>query len=195
MLEAALVGANQSSLEQRGDEVDARHDFVSRVGAATDNSGLMLIASRRQSRITAPSVGMNDSPKLHGALDEGKQAVCRDIPDMLKADAAEPPAILLGCYGDDGLALGFSASRARFRAANIGFVNLNSTGQQVPTRPNYRAAQLVQPSPRGLVAAEPQLPLQAERADSVLLAGNEPHRQEPYPQRLAGTLEDRPGRQ
>jgi hypothetical protein len=90
MLEAALVGANQSSLEQRGDEVDARHDFVSRVGAATDNSGLMLIASRRQSRITAPSVGMNDSPKLHGALDEGKQAVCRDIPDMLKADAAEP---------------------------------------------------------------------------------------------------------
>jgi hypothetical protein len=37
-------------------------------------------------------------------LDEGKQAVCRDISDLLKADAAKPPAVLLDCYGDDGLA-------------------------------------------------------------------------------------------
>jgi hypothetical protein len=116
MLDAALVGANQPSLEQRGDEVDARHDFVSRVGAAADDSGLMLIASRRQSRVTAPSVGLNDSPKLHGALDEGEQAVCRDIADILKADAAEPPAILLGCYAMAMMALR-SVSRPRVPAS------------------------------------------------------------------------------
>ena len=33
MLNAALVSSDQPSFEQRGHEVDARHDFVSRIGA------------------------------------------------------------------------------------------------------------------------------------------------------------------
>ena len=40
-----------------------------------------------------------------------------------------------------------------------------------------------------LVAAEPEYPLQAERADAVLLAGHEPHHQEPGPERLARAIE------
>ena len=110
--------------------MDARHDFVRRVGATADDGGLMLVTSRCQSRIASPSVGVNHRPRLHGALDEGKEAVCRDICDTLEADPAKPSAILLGRYGDDGLALGFSASRALFRAANIGFVNLDRTRKQ-----------------------------------------------------------------
>ena len=121
--------------------------------------------------------------------------VCRDISDLLKADAAKPPAVLLDCYGDDGLALGFSASRTLFRATNIGFINLDRTRQQVPARPDHGAAQLVQPGPGSFVAAKPQFPLEAERTDPILLAGDEPHRQKPHPQRLTGTLEDRPGGQ
>ena len=95
----------------------------------------MLVTGRRQSGITPPAVGVNHRPALHSALDEGKQAVCRDISDLLKADAAKPPAVLLDCYGDDGLALGFSASRTLFRATNIGFINLDRTRQQVSARP------------------------------------------------------------
>ncbi len=87
----------------------------------------MLVTGRRQSGITPPAVGVNHRPALHSALDEEKQAVCRDISDLLKADAAKPPAVLLDCYGDDGLALGFSASRTLFRATNIGFINLDRT--------------------------------------------------------------------
>src|SRR5208337_3146623 len=177
MLDAALVSTDQPSLEQRGDEVDARHDFVRRVGAAAEDRDLMLVTGRRQSGITPPAVGVNHRPALHSALDEGKQAVCRDIFDLLKADAAKPPAVLLDCYGDDGLALGFSASRTLFRATNIGFINLDRTRQQVPARPDHGAAQLVQPGPGSFVAAKPQSPLEAERTDPILLAGDEPHRQ------------------
>src|SRR5271166_7147765 len=165
MLDATLVSTDQPSLEQRGDEVDA------------------------------PAVGVNHRPALHSALDEGKQTVCRDISDLLKADAAKPPAVLLDCYGDDGLALGFSASRTLFRAINIGFINLDRTRQQVPARPDHGAAQLVQPGPGSFVPAKPQFPLEAERTDPILLAGDKPHRQKTHPQRLTGTLEDRPGGQ
>src|SRR5208283_3033888 len=70
----------------------------------------MLVTGRRQSGITPPAVGVNHRPALHSGLDEGKQAICRDISDLLKADATKPPAVLLDCYGEDGLALGFSAA-------------------------------------------------------------------------------------
>lgn len=53
----------------------------------------------------------------------------------------------------------------------------------------------MQPGPCRLIAAEPQFPLEPKRADAVLLAGDEPHGQEPRPQRLTGSLEDRPGSQ
>ena len=124
----------------------------------------MLVTGRRQSGITSPAVGVNHRPALHSALDEGKQTVCRDISDLLKADAAEGPAVLLDCYGDDGLALGFSASRTLFRATNIGFINLDRTRQQVPARPDHGAAQLVQPGPGSFVAAKPQFPTGGETA-------------------------------
>src|SRR5271165_2173902 len=155
MLDATLVSTDQPSLEQRGDEVDARHDFVRRVGAVAEDRDLMLVTGRRQSGITSPAVGVNHRPALHSALDEGKQTVCRDISDLLKADAAK----------------------------------------QVPARPDHGAAQLVQPGPGSFVAAKPQFPLEAERTDPILLAGDKPHRQKPHPQRLTGTLEDRPGGQ
>ena len=35
MLDTALVSADQPSLGQRGDKLDARHGFVRRVGAAS----------------------------------------------------------------------------------------------------------------------------------------------------------------
>ena len=56
MLDATLVSADQPSLEQRGDEVDARHDFVRRVGAAAENRDLMLVTGRRLSGIAPPAV-------------------------------------------------------------------------------------------------------------------------------------------
>src|SRR5579864_9641063 len=120
----------------------------------------MSVASRRQPGIASPSVGMNCRPGRHRTLNEGKKAVCGDILDAPKADAAGATAILLGCDRDDGLVIGFSPSRALFRAADISFINLDSPGQKVPSGPDHRPAQLVQPRPGGLVAAKPQHPLQ-----------------------------------
>lgn len=42
VLDAALVRADQPSLEERGDVVDARHDLVSRIATAVDDGDLVL---------------------------------------------------------------------------------------------------------------------------------------------------------
>ena len=42
--DAALVRADQPSLEERGDVVDARHDLVTRIATAADDGDLVLVA-------------------------------------------------------------------------------------------------------------------------------------------------------
>src|SRR6266496_2070245 len=85
--------------------------------------------------------------------------------------------------------------RPLFSAADIGFVDLDGAREAIPAGSNHRPAQFVEPRPGCLVATQPKHPLQAQGTDAVLLAGDEPHRQEPHPQRLARPLEDRAGRQ
>ena len=77
--------------------------------------------------------------------------------------------------------------------ADVGLVDLDRPGEQLTAGQHHRAAQLVQPRPRRLVAAEAEHPLQPERADAVLLVDHVPDRREPAPQRQPATVEDRPG--
>lgn len=81
-------------------------------------------------------------------------------------------------------------------------MSLGATGQRsdlagktIATVPHHRPTQLVQPGPSRLVAAEPQLSLEAQSTHAVLLAGEEPHRQKPRLQRFARVLENRARRQ
>src|SRR5271166_1820181 len=70
-----------------------------------------------------------------------------------------------------------------------------STGRSIPFQVYKNRPPVPIWMPRKTVAAKPQFPLEAERIDPILLAADEPHRQKPHPQRLTGTLEDRPGGQ
>ena len=167
----------------------SRHDLMGRFRAVADDSDLVLVAGRRQPAITTPSVGMDHRPGRHGILDEGKKAVRGHVLNAPKADPADAATPLLGRHRDDGLCFGFPAPLSLFGAADIGFVNLDSAGEAIPTGPDHRSPQLVEPGPRRLVAAEPEHPLQTQGADAVLLTGDEPHRQEPHAQRLARPLE------
>jgi hypothetical protein len=94
---------------------------------------------------------------------------------------------------DDRLALGAAAALARPRRTDVGLVDLDGAGEQLAAGQHHRAAQLVQPRPRGLVAAESEHALQAERADALLLVDDVPDRREPALQRQSAAVEDRPG--
>jgi hypothetical protein len=70
-------------------------------------------------------------------------------------------------------------------------LDLELAGEPVPARAHHRPPELVQPRPRGLVGAERERPLQAERAHAALLVRDVPSGSEPERQRRAGAGEDR----
>ena len=65
----------------------------------------------------------------------------------------------------------------------------------VPARADHRPPQLVQPGPGRPVTAKTKDALEAQGADTILLARDKPHRQEPLAQLFMGVLEDCAGRQ
>src|SRR5208283_3218038 len=195
MLNAALVSSDQPSFEQRGHEVDARHDFVSRIGAIAYDADVVPITSRRQPVVATPAVGVDHRPRRHDVPDKRYQGVRRYIFDAPQADTTNAAPALFGRHSDDRLGFGSPPTFTLFRAADIGFVDFDLATEIVSSWTPHRAPQLVQPGPGSFVAAKPQFPLQPERTDPILLAGDEPHRQKPQPQRLACVLQHRAGRQ
>ena len=77
-------------------------------------------------------------------------------------------------------------------ATDVGLIDLDTSAQPIPARPNHRPSQFVQPRPGGQVAAQTQHPLQPHRAGSILLTSHIPHGAEPQAQRLACVLKNRP---
>ena len=105
--------------------------------------------------------------------------------------AAGLAATALDRPGDLGLAAGAAARFARSRAADVGLVGLDPRGQRRALRPHHRLADLVQPGPGGLVAAEAHLPLEFHGRDPALARGHRVQWPEPLGQAGLGLLEDR----
>lgn len=138
---------------------------------------------------------MDHRPRPGGALDKRHQTFPRNVREAPPADAADAAPAFLGRHRDNDLLSGSPAAVACVAPANVGFIDLNLATKMIATGSNHRAAQLVQPGPGRLVAAQTQLPLQVQGAHPVLLAGDKPHRQKPRPQRFSGVLENRARRQ
>ena len=163
--------------------MNAGHDHVGRIGTTADDGDSTLVAQRRQARIAAPTVSVDGRSGHRDSLNEGDQTVRRYVSDAVQADAAHATTAFLCRHDDNGLVLGLTPGLSLFRAADVSLIDLDLTGEAIAARADHGTAQLVQPSPRRLVAAQAEHPLQAQRADAVLLAGDEPHGEKPHPQR------------
>ena len=195
ILDTTLERTEPPPLEQRGDVMDARHDLVGLFGASADHRDTVGIACIRKSSVASPAIGMNGRARLDRLPDEWPQALRGDVLDAAQSDAPDSVTPFLGRHDDDSLLRGLPASRTLFRATHSGLVDLDVASEPLPLWPHHGPAQRVQPGPGRLVAAQAQHSLQAQGAHPILLAGDEPHRQHPHPQRLAGVLEHRTGRQ
>ena len=125
---------------------------------------------------------------------EVREHVSGRVRDPAHPHPAEAAVIALDGDHDQRLAVQATPAPTRFHPADKGFVDLDRPAQQLATGQHHRAAQLVQPRPRGLVAPEPEHPLQPERADPVSLIHDVPHRRKPAPQRQTAAVKDRPRR-
>jgi len=109
---------------------------------------------------------------------------------MAKPNPADLPALQLNGDGYNGLRHGLPARHTRLLAANVALIDLNDTAQVVSIRAHHRSAEFVEPSPRGLVAPQPQDALDPERIGTVLLAGDLPGSEEPQAKGSTGTMKD-----
>ena len=112
--DGASVGAEQPALEQRGHQVDARHDHVRRVADARDRGRVVGVAELADAVVAAVAVGQDDRSRLDRLLDERLQALGLDVRDWGDPDAAGADAVLLD--GDGGCRL-LAAPRPRLPAA------------------------------------------------------------------------------
>ena len=190
-LNSTLMCAKQPPFEQRCDAMNTRHGHMRWVGTTADDSDLVFVVRSSQSGIASPSVGVDNRSRRYNSLHKWKQAFRGHVFDTLKADATNTTTIFLSRNGNNLLGLDFSSSLPFLGAADIGFVNLDYAKKAISSWPHHRPAQFVEPSPSRLIAAQPEYPLQAQGADTVLLAGDEPHCQKPHPQWLAGVLKNR----
>src|SRR3954449_6555068 len=169
----AVVGAQQPALDEAEDEVDGGQPErgVAPGGARADR--LVGVALRRQAEVAAPAVGGHGRRLGDVGGEEGVQALGRGVGQRGEPEPAETAPAGLAAAGldrpaDQGLAGGAPAALAGPRATDVGLVGLDAPGQGLTIRADHRLAELVQPGPGGLVAAQAQLPLELGGGDPAL---------------------------
>ena len=129
-------------------------------------------------------------PGSDGLLDESVQAGVGTVGHACQADAANAGTVFFGGDYNQGLANAIAAS-PRTHTANESLVNFDRSVEAIPAWTHHGPAQLMQPKPGRLVAAQPQDALEAQGTGARLLTRNQPHRAKPHPQRQMGPLKDR----
>src|SRR5512143_2966184 len=126
-------------------------------------------------------------------VDEGGEDIGRNIGDHPKANPAAALAALLHCGGDDGFIPGSPTRLAGFRTTDVALVDLDLASQGLPIGPDHSGADLREPGPCRLIAAEPELALQFGGRDALLRRGDLEDGAEPKGEQLLALFEDRPG--
>jgi len=170
--------------------VRTRKNNMRRITAGRLNAPLMIISMGRQATVTGPAVGRYYRAYFHDVLDETDQAWSCDIGDLSETYPTEPLGrVNLNGYDDYGFGLCLSTTNTLFLSTNVRLVNLNMSTEHVPARAYHGTAELVQPSPSSLIAAQPEDSLQAQSAYAELLISEVPHCMEPYTQGFSCAFE------
>ena len=196
--DGAVVGAEQPALGQAEHQVDRRQAQRGIAPAGAEIERLVAVAGGGEAGVAGPAVGRHGRRPGDVLAEEALQALGRDVVHHGQAKPAQTAPLGLAAAGldgtgDPGLAGSAAPRRARPRAADVGLVGLDPRGQRRPLRADHGAADLVQPAPGGLVAAEAHLALELHRRDAALARGHQVDRQEPLREAGLGLLEDGAG--
>src|SRR5713226_2308660 len=166
----------------------------SRLGAAAEDDGLMVVASHSEVQVAEVAFGMDQAASLDDCFDEALHAAGGSVGESLHANSAHTPASFLDRDYDLRLSGCLTAEDARLDPTNPGFVDLNDSLQEVAVGPDHGMAQLMEPGPGGAVAAQAEDLLDGHRAGALLLRRDQPDGVEPDPQRLVRVLKNGSGR-
>ncbi len=171
-----------------------RKQHVSRIGGGRLVEDQVIVFEQLALGVPAPRVGDDCGAWGDRRFHERAEAGSAHVRDHLHADPAQPPLINdLNCNSDNGFSLSVAATPPFFHTSNVGLIDLDDAVEPAASRTDHRPTKLVQPSPRGLIALQSEIPLEAQGVRSILLTGDLPSRQEPGSKRTACAVEDRPG--
>ena len=167
-----------------------RQEFRREFVVSSKKRDTMTISVGFHPLVAVPPIGVNFAAGLDRVLDEGLQGLRRTVRDSAHPDSPDAVAHFFGCHHNQGFPRRRSSTRSA-KAAHQRLVDLHVSRQPVAPRPDHCATQLVQPRPRGLIAAQAQYLLQCQGAGTSLRAGDAPHRAKPCRQRGSCVLKDR----
>lgn len=170
--------------------MDPGKKFRRRFLPLLENGDLMNIPFCFQARITLPAISMNYAAWLYGFFHKRMQTMRRGILNSLHSSPTDFSPILLCCNNYQRVLLRFSTTCTFFQASNIGFIHFDPPRKSVTSGSDHRSPQLVQPSPRSLIATQFKNPLQTQSACTILLSGYPPNCSEPHSQRFMSVLKN-----
>ena len=190
----ALMRPEQPALQERDDPMHPWQQLGRGLLPAFQERDAVPIAVLLQSVIAEEPVGVEHAARRHRLLDERLEAVGCRVGDPTHANPADTLAVFFTSHSNQSLFLGLASTDAFLDAADEGLIDFDHARQPFAIRADHRSPELMQPRPRGFVAAQAEHLLQPDGARHRLLAGDPPHGAEPCRQRRPGVLEDRPGR-
>src|SRR3954468_18615499 len=198
--DGAVMGAEQPAFGEGEHEVDRGQPERRVTPGLGEIDRLVVVALGGEAVVAPPAVGRDLGRAADVAAEEALEARGPGVGHRLQAQPAEPPPLALAApaldrAGGDRLAGRPAPGLAGLGAADQGLVGLHAPAERLAISRHHGAADLVQPSPGGPVAADPHLPLRLHGGDAALARGDEIDGEEPACQAGLGLLEDRPGQE
>src|SRR5712692_9092518 len=164
----------------------------SRLAAAAEDDGLVVVASHSEVQVAEVAVGMDQAAPLDDCFDEALHAAGRSVGESLHTNSAHAPASFLDRNYDLRLGGCLTAEDAGLDPTNPGLVDLDGSLEEVSVGADHGMAQLVEPGPSGAVATQAENLLDGHSTGALLLRGDQPDGVEPDPERLVRVLKNGP---
>src|SRR5260370_14443276 len=157
----------------------------SRLAAAAEDDGLVVVARHAEVQVAEVAVGMNQAAALDDSFDEALHAAGGSVGESLHAKSAHAPASFLNRDYDLRLCGCLTAEDARLDPTNPGLVDLHDSLQEVAVGPDHGMAQLMEQGPGGPADAQAEDLLDGHRAGTLLLRRASPEHLDPHTHRAA----------
>jgi hypothetical protein len=122
--------------------------------SGADRYGLVRVPELLQAGVSLPPVSDHDGARSDAGQDEAIEGRPAGVRDPSEPDPPRSLAPALDRHRDQGFLASLTTVQARFVSADEGLVDLEIAAQQVAAGHDHRTAQLVQPRPGRLVAAQ-----------------------------------------
>jgi hypothetical protein len=192
LLKTALECPQDQPLDQGYDQVRSRQNAML-VGCSRHKYRLMGVAGGSQLGIPTPAIGLDMATRSNVGLDKRRQVTDPAAVDGLQAKPPQLAPFALNGNGDRAFVSSPTAWLATALPAQVKLIDFNMAREPLASLADRATAQLLQPTPGGLVASQPEQVLQVDGVDPGLAGGEPPQGLEPVPQRLLGAVQDRAG--